>query len=129
MHLCSHLRNLSTRDRGVTSDNLIWLLDKLIQLKSSSPSFCSKLEKWYLDNNQIDDRGVSTLMAHRPSLLPCLWCGEFMSGTINLFNNPVSGEMMERVKSKMRRRRRERVKRREEELHREVSPCTVTSML
>ena len=89
MHLCSHSDSLCTSDCGITSDDLTWLLNKLIQLKSSSPSLCSS---WSLHNNQIDDRGVSALMDHLPSLFPHLECGTYMYA-----NNPVSFEMMKRL--------------------------------
>ena len=105
MHLCPCLTILSTNDCGITSDDLIWLLDKLTQLKSSSPSLCSELESWYFDNNQIDDSGVSALMDHLPSLFPCLWCDQY--SYIYLDSNPVSSEMMKRLEEEMRRRRQE----------------------
>ena len=102
MHLCPCLIILYTRDCGITSDDLIWLLDKLTQLKSSSPNLCSKLRTWSLSNNQIDDSGVSALMDHLPSLFPCLSCGPLSN--IYLDSNPVSSEM---VKEEMRRRHQE----------------------
>ena len=110
MHLCPCLIILYTRHCGITSDDLIWLLDKLTQLKSSSPSLCSELMSWSLNNNQIDDGGVSALMDHLPSLFPCLSCG-LVSGIqyskILLHNNPVSSEMMERLKEELIRRPQE----------------------
>ena len=102
MHLCPCLIDLSTRHCGITSDDLIWLLDKLTQLKSSSPSLCGKLESWHLSNNQIDDSGVSALMDHLPSLFPRLGCDPF--DDIDLGNNPVSSEMVKRLEEEMRRR-------------------------
>ena len=105
MHLCPCLSILFTDDCGITSDDLVWLLDKLTQLKSSSPSLCSKLESWRLRNNQIDDSGVSALMDHLPSLFPCLRCGPMSD--IYLDSNPVSSEMVKRLKEEMRRRRQE----------------------
>ena len=103
MHLCPCLGYLYTSDCGITSDDLIWLLDKLTQLKSSSPSLCSELESWNLRSNQIDDSGVSALMDHLPSLFPCLGC----SSSIYLDNNPVSSEMVKRLKEEVRRHRQE----------------------
>ena len=102
MHLCPHLDALYARDCGITSDDLIRLLDKLSQLNSSSPSICSKLESWYLYNNQIDDRGVSALMDHLPSLFPSLGCWGY-----NLSHNPVSAGMMKRLEEELIRRRKE----------------------
>ena len=105
IHLCPGLENLTTRDCGLASDNLIWLLDKL---KSSSPGLCSDLNKWALCDNQIDGRGVSVVIDRLP-LLPCLWCDGFM-----FYNNPAAHnkEMMERLEEELKILRRER----EEEL-------------
>ena len=105
MHSCPCLVSLYTSDCGITSDDLIWLLDKLTQLKSSSPNLCSKLESWVLHNNQIDDSGVSALMDHLPSLFPCLGLGPISD--IDLDSNPVSSEMVKRVEEEMRRRLQE----------------------
>ena len=102
MHLCPCLESLYTSDCGITSDDLIWLLDKLTQLKSSSPSLCSKLKSWILSNNQIDDSSVSALMDHLPSLFPCLGCSPL--SYIFLDSNPVSSEMVKRLKEELRRR-------------------------
>ena len=120
MHLCPGLRYLTTSDCGITSDDLIWLLGKL---KSSSPGLCSQLKDWYLRDNQIDGRGVSALIDHLP-LLPRLGCGRFiMFGIhIGLSNNPVThnNEVMGRLEEELARYR-EREKRREEKVHKEVS--------
>ena len=100
MHLCPHLKELYTSDCGITSDDLIWLLDiRLTQFKSSSPSLCSKLEDWDLDSNQIGERDVSALMDHLPSLFPRLRHG------INYqYNNLVSSEVKKRLEEKLRER-------------------------
>ena len=105
MHLCPRLRFLNTRDCGITSDDLVWLLGKL---KSSSPGLCSKLKEWNLRNNQIDGRGVSALIDHLP-LLPHLWCDKSTSSIDSLSNNPVEYniKVMERLKEEMARHRRE----------------------
>ena len=130
MHLCPNLLSLHTRDCGITSDDLIWLLGKL---KSSSPGLCSKLKQWNLRNNQIGGRGVSALIDHLP-LLPRLWCGRYTFGISSFSNNPVihDKEVMGRLKDELARhrerdeeeqtrRRREREKSLEEEVHEEVS--------
>ena len=130
MHLCPGLERLSTRDCGITSDDLIWLLGKL---KSSSPDLCSELKQWYLRDNQIDGRGVSALIDHLP-LLPRLWCDEFNSDIISLYNNPVThnSEVMEKLEEELTRHRQERFEEKlaryreiekslEEEVHKEVS--------
>ena len=103
MHLCTCLKHLLSRNCGITSDDLKQLFDKLSQLKSSSPSLCSKLETWYLDNNEIDDSGVSELMDLLPSLFPRLGCGS-LDG-IRLRNNPVSSEMEKMLEEELRRRK------------------------
>ena len=116
MHLCPGLEYLYTNGCGITSDDLIWLLGKL---KSSSPGLCSKLECWFLQDNQIDGRGVSALIDHLP-LLPRLWCDKFISlfDIDSLSNNPVThnSEVMERLKEELTRHRE-----REKEVHEEVS--------
>jgi hypothetical protein len=95
LHLCPYQAALYTRDCGITSDDLIWLLGKLTQFKSSYPSPCSKLVGWFLEQNQIDDRGASALMDHLPTLFPRLG--------VHLHNNPVSSEMMKRLDEELRR--------------------------
>ena len=101
LYICPCLQYLYSRNCGITSDDLKQLLDKLSQLISSSPSLCSKLVLWYLDNNEIDDSGVSVLMDHLPSLFPRLGCG----GGIHLSNNPVRSEMEKMLKEELRRRK------------------------
>ena len=98
MHLCPCLKYLSSSDCGITSDDLLLLLDKhkLTQLKSSSPSLCSKLESWSLNRNRIDDNGVYGLINHLPSLFPCLDC--------DLRGNPVSREVKTKLEKEIKRR-------------------------
>ena len=103
MHLCPCLENLYSHDCGITSDDLLLLLDKLTQLKSSSPSLCSKLESWYLDNNRIDESGVYGLINHLPSLFPRLGCG--LIGGISLRGNPVSREVETKLEEEVKRRK------------------------
>ena len=141
MHLCPRLLYLTTSDCGITSDDLIWLLGKL---QFSSPGLCSELKEWYLQDNQIDGRGVSALIDHL-SLLPHLWCDNSISSfdISCLSNNPVihDNEVMERLEEELARHRereeqtrlrrereeelarcrRERERSREEEEHEEVS--------
>ena len=120
MHLCNRLDYLSCSGCEITSDDLILLLDKLTQLKSSP----SKLNKWNLDNNAIDDSGIASLISHK-SLFPCL-----ERGCLNLdskvYNNPVSSEMKTRLKEELRRLKDLRM---QEELRRQVEvrvlSCTV----
>ena len=111
MHLCPCLNHLYTSDCSITSDDLIWLLDKLTQLKCSSPSsLCSELDYWYLYNNQIDDRGASALIDHLSSLFPRM----VNKDDIILTNNLVSIEMLKRLEEELRNHK-EIIKRQEEE--------------
>ena len=103
MHLCPCLKYLFSRDCGITSDDLLLLLDKLTQLKSSSPSLCSKLESWYLISNRIDDSGVYGLINHLPSLFPHLGC--CFGGKIDLHGNPVSREVKTKLEEEIKRRK------------------------
>ena len=100
IHLCPSMIFLATYNCGITSHDLIWLLGRLTQLKSSSPNLCTKLTSWYLLNNLIDDSGAAALIDHLPSLFSCL-------GRRNIFvildNNPVSVEMKKRLEDKLRR--------------------------
>ena len=100
LHLCPCLIILCTRNCGITSDDLIRLLDKLTNFKTSSPSV---LRSWSLCYNQIDDNGVSALMDHLQSL--------FHLGiyNIHLDKNPASNEMMKRLKEEFKLKRTERV--------------------
>ena len=98
MHLCQGLKYLTTCDCGITSDDLIWLLQSL------SPGLCSELDAWDLQDNEIDGRGVSALMDHLPQF-PRLWCIEGIA--INcLSNNPVTydDKMMDRLWEELARR-------------------------
>ena len=106
LYICPCLECLFSRNCGITSDDLKQLFDKLSQLKSSSPSLCSKLDSWLLDNNEINDSGVSLLMDHLhvPSLFPRLGCDSYSDG-IDLSNNPVSSEMEKMLEEELRRRK------------------------
>ena len=105
MHLCPCLPYLYSLDCGITSDDVLLLLDKLTQLKSSSPSLCSKLESWYLDNNRIDDSGVYGLINHLPSLFPRLGYSPIEDiGGIYLHGNPVSREVETKLEGECERR-------------------------
>ena len=103
MHLCTCLMYLNSGDCGITSDDLLLLLDKLAQLKSSCPSLCSKLESWDLASNRIDDSGVYGLINHLPSLFPRLGCGRH--GDISLRGNPVSCEVETKLEEEIKRRK------------------------
>ena len=103
MHLCPCLNALYSRDCGITSDDLLLLLDKLTQLKSSSPNLCNKLKQWRLDSNRIDNSGVYGLINHLPSLFPRLGCGR--RGDIHLHGNPVSRVVETKLEEEIKRRK------------------------
>ena len=100
MCLCPCLENLFCHNCRITSDDLKQLFDTLSQLKSSSHSLCSKLETWFLDDNEIGDSGVLEFIDQLTPLFPCLCCGD-----ININNNPVSSEMKEILKEELKRRK------------------------
>ena len=104
MYLCPCLKCLYTSNCEITSDDLIQLLHTLSSLKSSSPSLCSELNTWALDNNAISDSGVSALIEHLPSLFPKLGCDGL--GIVRLSNNPaISIDMKKKLEEELRRRR------------------------
>ena len=101
IHLCPCITNLYTNDCGITSDDLIQLLDRLTQLKCSSPNLCNELKSWSLRNNLIDDSGVSALIDRLPSLFPHLQCEDY--SYISLDDNPVSSEMKKRLEDEIKK--------------------------
>ena len=96
MHLCPHLILLDTGNCCITSNDLTWLLDRLAQLGPSG----SALESWALNDNAIDDVGVSALMDHLPTLFP-----NFILYALHVGNNLVTKEMLRRVNEEGWRRR------------------------
>ena len=102
MYLCVSLRQLYTRGCGIDSDDIKQLLDKLLQLKHSSPNICTMLESWILSDNKIDDAGVSQLIDQLPTLFPRLGCG--ISGCILFGNNPASKEMQIKLEKEWNKR-------------------------
>ena len=102
MYLCPCLDKLSSSHCRITSDDLEQILDKLAQIKVSSPSVCYKLMCWNLSNNEIDDSGVSVLLDHLPLLFPNLDYTPIIG--VFLYDNPVSSEMMRRMNEEMERR-------------------------
>ena len=103
MHLCPRVRVLSSDECRITSDDLRWLLDRLVQLKSTAPSLCSGLMSWYLNKNNIDDSGMSALIDHlqAPLLFPISY---WSLNSVHLDDNPVSSEMMARLEKELKRR-------------------------
>ena len=98
MHLCTSLTYLFSRKCGITSDDLKRLFDKL---KSSSSGVCIELTSWDLDDNKIDNSGVSAIVDHLQSLFPCLGSG--IGGAIDLSNNPVCKEMKKVLKEELKK--------------------------
>ena len=101
LHLCPFLKTLSSEDCGINSDDLQHLLEQLQLTKPSSfLSPCSKLELWYLDNNNINDRGVSLLMDHL-SLFPQFGAGGGAAGVFfdwSFDGSPISLEVADKFK-------------------------------
>ena len=102
IYLCPQLKYLYSSNCQINSDDLKQLLNRLSKLQSiSSNRLCSKLKKWDLDNNQIDNSGFSALIDYLPSLFPRLGYG--ILGGINIQNNLVSGEMIIRIEKEMQK--------------------------
>ena len=97
MCLCLGLVNLYTSNCGITSDDLIQLIEIL---KSSIPS--KPLRSWELDDNKINDDELSTLIEHLPSLFPKPCVFRFRNNNII-----VSREMKGRLKEALDRRSEE----------------------
>ena len=100
--MCIHLKYLISNHCQINSDDIKKLLNRLNEYKSTSPSICSQLEYWRLNNNKIDDSGVSTLLDHLPLLFPRLGVNSMLCGIV-IHNNPVSTEMAMRVKEEMKK--------------------------
>ena len=103
MHLCPCLEILITIDCGITSDDLLLLLNKLTQLKSSSPSICSQLCAWNVYDNKIEDNGVCALIDHIPSLFPCLGCRP--NSGVPISGNPVSTDVKSKLEEELKKRK------------------------
>ena len=98
--LCENLMGLACCDCNITSDDLILLLEIIARSKASYPDICSDLSIWYLDNNKIDDKGVSELVHYVPSLFPSLGEGGD-DDDVCLDGNPISSEMVEKLNQKL----------------------------
>ena len=100
VHSCPCLTILGTNVCSITSDDLIWLVDKLNDLKSSSPSFLNRIEIWDLSFNKIDDGGVSAIIKnlHVSSLFT-----DREKFSIHFDYNPVSQEIVELLKDELER--------------------------
>ena len=98
MCLCRSLSCLYCRRCNITSHDLIQLLESIAKYKISDPDVCSELCVWHLDENEIDNRGVSALMFHI-ELFPKLGSEQKLCA-FNLNGNPVTREMIEKLNSK-----------------------------
>ena len=103
----SSLRFLWTMDCQLTSEDLIQLLTLLHQLHSSH--CCSKdlhtiLEQWYLNDNNLNDDGVATLMHHIPS---CFRHLRFVLVDGNRVSNSMRGRLEEQCHAQVRIIRKE----------------------
>jgi Ran GTPase-activating protein (RanGAP) involved in mRNA processing and transport len=92
IYLCPNLEHLNSDHCQINSNDFKLLLQQFIELKASSPEVCSKLVRWHLSDNKIDDDGVSMLIDHLASLFSHLGC------YIMLHNNPVSSPMLIRLR-------------------------------
>ena len=99
MHLCPNLTIFSSSQCAINSDDLKHLLIKFKQL--SSPRDLRSLMSWDLSNNNIDDRGVSALIDHLPSLT----LHSVLGCSINLENNPTSSEMVTKLNEGIQKRK------------------------
>ena len=98
IHLTPCLNNLNTCNCSISSDEVLQLLEKLLELKSSSPNLFNCLKHWKLDNNNISDSGISALVDCLSSLFTS--CSKL---SFRLDNNPVSSEMIKRLKEELKR--------------------------
>ena len=99
IHQCSCLEYLQCEDCEITSDDLILLLNKTINLK--------KLVYWKLNKNQIKDSGVSALIDHLQLLFNIKNCySTSYRFDISLWGNPVSKEMMRKLDEELNRIRK-----------------------
>ena len=79
---CPDLEVLSCCQCGITSDSLRYLISQL------SSSFIRQLQAWWLNDNEIDDSGISALIEYLPLFSPV--CSFWIRG------NSVSSEMQEK---------------------------------
>lgn len=95
IHSCAgSLKLLGTSNCQLTSDDLKLLFTLLHQLHSShccSKGLHTKLDQWYLDDNNLNDDGVATLIDSIPSCFPHLFF-------VPIDGNRVSNSMNRRLK-------------------------------
>ena len=87
VRVCKSLNRLYCYGCSLTSSAIV---DSIEHLKNCGSSY-KNLRQWYLDDNSIDDEGVSALIESLPELFPSL-------EEVGLRGNPVSGEVKERLR-------------------------------
>ena len=87
VRVCKSLRELICWNCLLTSIDIINLVDNLKRFGNSH-----KLWRWELNNNSIDDKGVTALVKSIPKLFPSLV-------EVSLHGNPVSGEAEKKLKT------------------------------
>ena len=89
IYLCPNLEHLNSDHCQINSNDFRLLLQQLIEFQASSPKACSKLVQWDLNDNKIDDDGVSMLIIdHLVSLFSHLGCD------LKFYNNPISSAVI-----------------------------------
>ena len=91
MSLCSSVQYLSTTQCNITSEYLFFHL--------FNEQECSRLRSWYLSQNKINDDGIHLLLKNLATALPCITA-------IDLSQNPVSEEMVRRLKAAIQKQRK-----------------------
>ena len=91
IQLCSHLEFLSTRECGITSDDLGQLIKWLSQHYNS-------LGGWNLISNDVDDKGIYFLIEHMSSLFPNL-------SRIFIYGKKISNQAMVELNKKLQMRK------------------------
>ena len=101
MRLCPNLTVLSSSHCKINSDDFKQLLLKLVEIKQLLP--CNPfplLLSWDLSSNNVDDNGVSVMIANLPSLIPCSAFG----CKINCEDNPTSKETIVKLSKELEKR-------------------------
>ena len=103
MFLCPRVCVLSSDECEITTNDLMCLLNKLIELKTVAPCLCDNLMAWHLKKNKIDDGGVSLFIHHlrESTLFPdSFWA----LNKVCLSGNPVSKDMIQCLSKEFERR-------------------------
>ena len=95
MHLCRNVNSIVATHCGITSDDLVHLLDGIAESRSFSDC---RLRYWDLTNNDISDSGVAALIKHLPSQFP-----EVISAMVKLDGNNISKAMRDTLSEELRK--------------------------